>query len=183
MAPTAPTIAIVSESAAFGSILCSLLRRERGWRVRGFATARALHDYMRIAPVAIVVCDYELEGALLPTFAARLRQDGDLVSRDAQILALSRIVEPDMRKACVASGIDEVIVKPMSPAYLAERIRARLEGGTVTHIRTSGRYRGPERRGRLLDADPRDFPHERRQANIIAFPLPPSPPGPPAPPA
>ncbi|MBN9310249.1 MAG: hypothetical protein J0J13_13165, partial [Devosia sp.] len=39
---------------------------------------------------------------------------------------------------CIAAGIDEVIVKPMSPKYLVERVRSRLARRAAPPARAIG---------------------------------------------
>lgn len=162
-----PTIAVLSEKPAFVSILATTLRHHAGWRVRAFSSADALLAYMRLAPLAILVSDYDLNGQSVTDLAADIRSDPDLVSSDVQIIALAARILPHTRDRCVRAGIDEVIVKPMSPVYLEERVRARIESGPRDYVRSRPRYVGPDRRGRIDFADTRAFPVERRIDNVI----------------
>lgn len=126
MLPFVATIAVVSSSPALASVLAAAMRHRNSWRVRSFTTLRELGTYMRIAPVAVIVSDYALSDGTLADFALSIRQ-GDLVADgDLAIIALARSITPAMRRECLASGIDELIVKPMSPAYIEERVEARL---------------------------------------------------------
>lgn len=167
----APTIAVLSTSPALASILGATLRRGHNWRVREFRDARALSAYMRIAPVAVLVADYALESATAADIALELRSDEMVVSRHVQIIALSKQVDLAMRQRCVRAGIDEVIVKPMSPLYLEERVTARLRRPPHDHIACGPAYAGPERRGRIQVEDARPIPVERRGegANVVSF--------------
>ncbi|WMT91258.1 response regulator [Pelagibacterium sp. H642] len=164
-----PTIAVLSSSPALASVLGATLRRGHRWRVREFRDSRALRDYMRIAPLALLVIDYQLERTDAAQVALAIRSDSELVSRRVQVIAMTRTVDPDMRRRCVQAGIDEVIVKPMSPLYLEERIAARLESGTSSYISALPHYVGPERRGRVAMDDGRAIPIERRGENIVSF--------------
>lgn len=164
-----PTIAVLSSSRALASVLGATLRRGHRWRVREFHDSRALADYMRIAPLALLVTDYDLERTDAAGIARAIRSDAELASRDIQIIALSRTVNPQMRRKCVQAGIDEVIIKPMSPLYLEERIAARLAGGTAGYVTAPPSYVGPERRGRIPLADTRPIPVERRGENVVSF--------------
>lgn len=127
MAQAMPTIAVLSSSPALTSILGATLRREHRWRVREFRDSRALNAYMRIAPLAVLVSDYELGRTTAAEIAMALRADEMVVSRDLQIIALSRCIDRGMRERCREAGIHEVLAKPMSPLYLEERIRERLK--------------------------------------------------------
>jgi DNA-binding response OmpR family regulator len=95
---------------------------------------------MQLAPVALLVCDID-DAALV----ARLRQDSTLADRDLEVIALTRTLTRKERQEAVDAGIDEVILKPMSPAYLVERVMNRLER-RAERIAAEGAYRGPERR-------------------------------------
>lgn len=168
MAQSLPTIAVLSASPALASILGATLRRERHWRIREFRDARALGAYARIAPVAIIVSDYELGEATAADIVGGLRNDQFVVSRDVQVIALSRSIDGALRERCIQAGIDEVLAKPMSPLYLEERIRARLSAGPRRHIATEGTYAGPERRQRTAMTDRRPT-IERRSGNIVSL--------------
>lgn len=164
-----PTIAVLSTSPALASILGATLRQGRNWRVREFRDPRALNAYMRIAPVAMLVCDYSLGDSTAADLAGTIREDAFVVSRQVQILAMSRSIDSDMRQRCVQAGIDEVIAKPMSPLYLEERVRARLANGARDYVISDTGYIGPERRDRIVLSDPRTIPVERRGENVVSF--------------
>lgn len=169
MAETMPTIAVLSTSPALASILGATLRQGRSWRVREFRDPRALNAYMRIAPVAMLVCDYSLGDSTAADLAGAIREDVFVVSRQVQILAMSRTIDSDMRQRCVQAGIDEVIAKPMSPLYLEERVSARLAGGASGYVSFDSGYVGPERRQRIILSDTRAIPVERRGENVVSF--------------
>jgi two-component system phosphate regulon response regulator PhoB len=109
-----------------------------------------------IKVVAVIAANPALSSILTMVLAAtsnlRVRQfesrfDGTVVRRDFQIIALASNVTENTKQASIASGIDEVIIKPMSPKYLLERVQSRLK--RVAAQVAGGRYQGPERRGRL----------------------------------
>ena len=153
-----PTIAVLSNSPALASVLGATLRRGHGWRVREFCDHRAL-----------LVTDYDLDRVTAADVALSIRNGDDLASRHVQIIALSRTVDSEMRRRCVQAGIDEVIVKPMSPVYLEERIAARLANGTGGYVSAEPYYVGPDRRNRIALDDTRVIPVERRGENIVSF--------------
>lgn len=169
MPPLTPTIAVLSTSPALASILGAALRQSAPWRVREFRDPRALNAYMRIAPVNLLVCDYQLGASTAADIASAIRCDPQIASRNLQIVAMSRTVDQAMRRDCVSAGIDEVIVKPMSPLYLHERVSARLAAPPSDHIITDGAYAGPERRNRIPLEDPRPLAIERRHDNVVSF--------------
>jgi two-component system phosphate regulon response regulator PhoB len=102
-------------------------------RVRPFESLVALTTYMRLAPADIVVLDLDDAEAV----ATVLRQDRAIAARDLQIIALTSAVTPDGRP----NAIDELIIKPMSPRYLVERVLARLAIARRPERRSRGAYR------------------------------------------
>jgi DNA-binding response OmpR family regulator len=80
---------------------------------------------MRHAPVDLVVTDFDRDDAPSALVARSLHED-PRIERPFQIIALAGHVSPDLKLAATSAGIDEVIVKPMSPRYLLERVQARL---------------------------------------------------------
>lgn len=149
---TIHTVAVLAASPALSSILSAVLAGAAGLRVRQFESAKALETYMRIAPVDLVVADYDFAEAPADRLASALRHDGQLARRSFQIIALAHALGPDSRDKAVSAGIDEVIVKPMSPRYLLERVTSRLRSRPA-HVAARSGYTGPERRGRLPTRD------------------------------
>ncbi|HVW93807.1 MAG TPA: response regulator [Devosia sp.] len=119
-------VAILAGSPALSSILNAVLAAAPGLRVRSFETQAALTAYMRLCPVDLVVGDFDCEAAPADRLASALRGNAALAQRNFQILALTSAVDEDMRAVAAKCGINEVIVKPMSPRYLLERVEARL---------------------------------------------------------
>ena len=82
------------------------------------------------------------------------------------VIALAGTITENMKQASIASGIDEVILKPMSPKYLLERVLSRLDCAPP-QIK-AGRYQGPERRGRLRTSSIAAMAaHARRGDNVV----------------
>jgi two-component system phosphate regulon response regulator PhoB len=140
-------VAVIAANPALSSILTMVLAATSNLRVRQFESQTALATYMRLSPVDLLVCDFDCEEAPASVLARSLRFDESVVRRDFQIIALASSVTENTKQASIASGIDEVIVKPMSPKYLLERVQSRLK--RVAAQVAGGRYQGPERRGRL----------------------------------
>jgi DNA-binding response OmpR family regulator len=133
------TVAVCTASPALTAILSAVLAGKAGLRVRQFESRAGLTTYVRLAPVSLLVCD--LDDAEM---IAALRRDERLVNRNIEVIALSRSLTRHERQLAVSSGIDEVILKPMSPAYLLERVMARLERRVDAD--GSAPYRGADRR-------------------------------------
>ena len=134
------TVAVCTASPALTAILSAVLAGKAGLRVRQFESKAGLTTYMQLAPVALLVCDIE-DAAMV----AELRRDQGLADRDLEVIALARTLTRRDRQEAVASGIDEVILKPMSPSYLLERVVQRLDRREA-RIAVEGGYRGPNRR-------------------------------------
>lgn len=162
-----PTIAVLSSNIALSAVLAATLRQDPNLRVREFRDARAVATYMRVSPISVLVGDYDLVDGTTADLAERIRIQGSVVSSDVQIIVLTRTIDQDLRRRCVRAGVDEIIVKPMSPLYLEERVRTRLGDGPRGYIRS--KYVGPDRRDRLHLLDARPNPVERRLDNVIPF--------------
>lgn len=134
-------------------------------KVRQFESDIDLIAYMRIAPVDMLVCDFDREGRPAYEMVESIRLNGDLISQDVPVIALTRTITPPMRHQAISAGIDEVIIKPMSPRHLLQRIQARLRGRSV--VGTFGGYRGPERRNRLAMPVPQPTPTRRISDNVV----------------
>ena len=124
--PQVKTIAVLAASPALTSILAAMLAAHAGLRVRAFDSAIALKAYMRLAPVDLLVADFDCATAPAAGLADSLVCDPLLGTQSYQIIALASDVTEAVRRAVAESGIDEVMVKPMSPKYLLERVQSRL---------------------------------------------------------
>lgn len=120
------TVAVLVANPALSSILSMTLAGVTTLRVRPFETQVALTTYLRLAPADLVVVDFDSTIAHAGKLAEAIRDHGFQDGRRLQIIALAGTVTPEIRDAAAAAGIDEVIVKPMSPRYLVERVMARL---------------------------------------------------------
>jgi DNA-binding response OmpR family regulator len=163
---TIKTVAVLAANPALSSILSMVLTGDRRLRVREFDSLRALTTYMGLTPVDLVVCDFDSETARADSVAKSLRENEGLVRRDFQIIALTRTISADTRDASISAGIDEVIVKPMSPRYLHERIMSRLRTPLASAVVTA-LYQGPERRDRLQSREPTYHPFNRYTDNVV----------------
>jgi DNA-binding response OmpR family regulator len=140
-------VAVMAANPALSSILATVLAASPGIRVRSFESAAGLAAYMHLAPVDLAVLDFEHADCPADRVSFDLRHDGKLIDRDFAVIALTHRVNESTRRSAIAAGIDEVIVKPMSPRYLLERVEARLRRSETRVSR--GGYHGPERRGRM----------------------------------
>lgn len=126
MAEPHKTIAVLVAHPALSSILTMVLASVPSFRVRPFESELALSIYMRLAPVDLVVTDFDAENARADLVTRDLREDSSVENPAFQVIALASSVTPETKSLCIKAGIDEVIVKPMSPKYLLERVQSRL---------------------------------------------------------
>lgn len=119
---TPPVVAVLTANAALSSILTMMLRQCPGLRVRQFAGAPALVTYARIATVDLVVCDYDLPDTPLTRLARQLRDENPKI----QIIAMTRYIDRSVQLDVARAGIDETVIKPMSPRHISERVAERL---------------------------------------------------------
>ena len=148
MTEPAKTVAVIASGTALSSILSMVLAGDMRLRVRQFETEAALCAYMRLATVDMLVCDFDSEEAPAAVLVHRLRRDETIENRDFAAIALTRTVTTTVRHNAIRAGIDEVIVKPMSPRHLLARVQARLRADRPLVTGDNG-YRGPERRDRV----------------------------------
>ncbi|ODT81641.1 MAG: hypothetical protein ABS76_10810 [Pelagibacterium sp. SCN 64-44] len=160
------TIAILAASPALSSVLTMVLAGDSRLRVRPFGSEAELFAYMRIAALDMLVVDFDREGRPAYEMVEAIRLDPAFVSRDLPVIALTRAITPPMRQQAISAGIDEVVVKPMSPRHLLQRVQARLINRSVVGALGAG-YRGPDRRDRAPLRRPQSNPGRRFTDNVI----------------
>lgn len=126
MADPIRTVAVLVANPALSSILSMTLAGVSSLRVRPFETQLALTTYLRLAPADLVVADFDSIPSRADKLADDLRRDRVIGARDLQVIALASELTPEIKMASIHAGIDEIIMKPMSPKYLVERVLARL---------------------------------------------------------
>ncbi len=159
------TVAVIAATPALSSILTMVLAADARLRVRQFDSDLALLAYMRLAPVDVLVCDFDREGRPAYEMVEAIRLDNSIESQEVQVIALTRTITPPMRHQSISAGIDEVLIKPMSPRHLLHRVQARLRARPV--IAVSSGYRGPERRNRLAPILPLVHQGRRASDNVV----------------
>lgn len=166
MSAPGKTIAIMAANPALNALLSMVLAGDHRLRVRPFDSEAELFAYMRIAPLDMLVVDFDREGRAAYEMVEAIRLDPGFVSRDLPVIALTRAITPPMRQQAISAGIDEVVVKPMSPRHLLQRVQARLLNRSVVGALGFG-YRGPERRDRVPLPKPELHPGRRLADNVI----------------
>lgn len=135
------TIAILAENAALSSILRMVLAHHCELRVREFENEMDIVLYMRIAGIDLLIYDCAQIDSETIASIKNLRSLAKTSGHEFQTIALCKDVTDGSRSACERAGIDELIIKPMSPIYLEERVLARVAEGTTANI-----FDGAERR-------------------------------------
>lgn len=161
------TIAILAANPALSAVLTMVLASDSRLRIRPFDSEAELFAYMRIATLDMLVVDFDREGRPAYEMVEAIRLDPTMTSRDLPVIALTRAITPPMRDQAISAGIDEVVLKPMSPRHLLQRVQARLLNRSV--VGALGGYRGPDRRNRIPNRRPE--PHHNRRAADNVVPL------------
>jgi two-component system phosphate regulon response regulator PhoB len=126
LADTLKTVAILAAQPALNALLGMVLAGAPNLRVRTFESELTLQVYMRIARVDLVVVDCDdIDVAALKL----LRADDGVETPGFRAIALSTELSRDLKQRCDAAQVSEIVVKPMSPRYLLERVQARLRDG------------------------------------------------------
>ncbi|UYN99660.1 MAG: response regulator [Devosia sp.] len=160
------TIAVLAANPALNAVLTMVLAGDSRLRVRPFDSEAELFAYMDIAALDLLVVDFDRAGRPAYEMVEAIRLDPTLVSRDLPVIALTRAITPPMRQQSISAGIDEVVLKPMSPRHLLERVQARLVNRSVVGHLGSG-YRGPERRNRVPMPHSDINPGRRYSDNVV----------------
>ncbi|MDB5507392.1 MAG: hypothetical protein JWR75_2030 [Devosia sp.] len=129
------TVVVIAANPALSSILAAMLATDPALRVRQFETLDAVRTYLYLAAVDLIVADFDCEEAPAAELTLALRGNPQLDHRQFEVIALAHAIKPATKLEALRAGIAEVIVKPMSPRYLRERVQARL--------RTRSNYQRP----------------------------------------
>lgn len=141
LAEPSHTVAVLVANPALSSILSMTLAGVPSLRVRPFGSLLEMSTYMRLAPIDLIVADFDSVASPADRVADNLRHEAKLPQSNFQVIALASTLSTDAKAASIHAGIDEIIMKPMSPKYLVERVLARL-----TRRSANRGYPGPERR-------------------------------------
>lgn len=117
-------IVIVSPNAAFSAFAESVLASWPDIQVHAFENCRALFD-MRFHP-SVIACNFEFDSGFYAEFVVAL--SGIRLKGPVSTLAIVRRLEGWTRARCRLSGVDEVVVKPISPLHLGLRLATLATG-------------------------------------------------------
>ena len=160
-------IAIFVANDALSSLLAMVLAGDLRLRVRQFDCEAALLAYMRLAPVDVLIVDFDHDGRPAYEMVEAIRLDLTILSREVPVIALTRAITPPMRHQAISAGIDEVVIKPMSPRHLLQRVQERLRASAAAGYSPLPVYRGPERRKNLPGISPQPLHNRRVSDNVV----------------
>lgn len=115
-------VLVLTHSEALGSILAATLSGA-DINAHQALTVRDAVGLLRLHPIKFLISDFEVAGQNVLGFVPALRRA--VPYRKFETIALTRDITSDIQHICHSVGIDEVIVKPMSPRFLRERILSR----------------------------------------------------------
>lgn len=127
MAQKLRTIAVLAENTAYGSIVEMVLKSNTAWEVRLFSSAQELESFTNVAGIDVLVVDLDFQdnnAQYILRVITRLRQNTSIVKR---VIATTRSLLNWSQPQSIGAGIDEVLIKPMSPIYLSERVQALVD--------------------------------------------------------
>ncbi|MCF4097900.1 response regulator [Maritalea mediterranea] len=170
-------VGILTQNSALSSILSMVLRDISGLRLREFSSAAHLLRYADIAPLDLLILDYQLADRTAPDVLNSLRKNPNIEIEALQTITMIKNIDRELQASVVNAGIDEIIVKPMSPAYIKERVSARLgANGQFVRIPTSAassrdwRDEASDNENRPTPIDERKLEHISAQHdNVIEF--------------
>ncbi|WP_127752347.1 response regulator [Devosia sp. 1566] len=167
MSSSGKLVAVFAANDALSSLLAMVLAGDLRLRVRQFDCEAALFAYMRLAPIDVLIVDFDREGRPAYEMVEAIRLDLTILCREVPVIALTRAITPPMRHQAISAGIDEVVIKPMSPRHLLQRVQARLRAAAGTGYSPVPVYRGPERRKNLPGISPQPLHNRRASDNVV----------------
>lgn len=122
---SAPLVLLAEDDEDVRALAELVLRRE-GYEVTAVADGQAALEAAGDRTPALAVLDVSMPRMDGLEAARRLRERPEM--RDVPIMLLTARVTQADRERGRAAGADDQLEKPFSPAVLAERVRALLEG-------------------------------------------------------
>lgn len=152
-------IVLIDDNRNFSSLMRSVLS-EFGYRdIVDFENPKLAMDFMKTTFVDVLFLDLVMPGASGFQIANKLRHDPSIMNRMMPIIMVTGHADLNNIRKAINYGIDEVLVKPISPRALYQRLTGVLDNPR-TYIKTKSGYYGPDRRRRN---DPNFRGPDRRQ--------------------
>lgn len=154
-------IVLLDDNRNFSSLMRSVLS-EFGYRdIVDFENPKLAMDFMKTTFVDVLFLDLVMPGASGFQIANKLRHDPSIMNRMMPIIMVTGHADLNNIRKAINYGVDEVLVKPISPRALHQRLTGVLENPR-TYIKTKSGYYGPDRRRRN---DPNFRGPDRRQVD------------------
>lgn len=138
-------ICVVDDNRNFQNLMRALLRSLGFRRVDVFADPAAARSFVVETPVDMAFVDLRMPGENGIDWVRKARRLSLLANPTMSIALLSGHVDRRVLDAALVAGVDDVLVKPLSPATL-HRHTARLLRHPVAYVRGADGYFGPEPR-------------------------------------
>ncbi|WP_237154870.1 response regulator [Oryzibacter oryziterrae] len=154
-------IVIVDDNIKFIQLIRGMLRDFGFTLLHDFSDAREAFLFATRTHVDLIITDLMMTPMNGFQLAERLRHADVVVNRVVPILLLTGHAGRNNIQRAISSGIDEVLVKPISARHLHDRLLSVFDRPRV-YIKTPSGYFGPDRRRRN---DPNYKGPERRKAD------------------
>ena len=139
-------VCVVDDNRNFQNLFRTLLRGMGFRRVDVFGDPLVARAFVTQTPVDLTFVDLVMPGVNGLDWIRDIRRSGELANPVMPIALVSGHVDRRVLEAAVHAGVDDVLVKPLSPATLF-RHAMRLLHHPVTYVRGAGGYFGPDLRG------------------------------------
>ncbi|WP_075218109.1 response regulator [Mongoliimonas terrestris] len=140
-----PVIVLLADGGQSGALLRQTIRTAGFTALEYVTDETVLEIRLARSRVDLLVIDHAAGQRPPWRTVANLRADDRIVNRIMPILMVTAEADQPFLREAVATGVDEVIEKPVSAAAISQRIRAMLDHPRV-YIRTRSGYFGPDRR-------------------------------------
>ena len=128
-----PTVLVVDDSADLRALVAESLRKLGGFSVvTAEDGAIGLEQYFAVRPACVVI-DVKMPGLDGYQLVRALR--GDPNSSSTPLVILSAMVQERDRLAGLLSGVDEYLLKPVSPLELVRTVQQVIERGEADRER------------------------------------------------
>ncbi len=145
-------VCVVDDNRNFQNLFRTLLRGLGVRRVDLFGDPAEALSFVAATPVDITFVDLVMPDQNGIEWVRRARRAALLANPIMPIALVSGHVDRRVLTAAVHAGVDDILVKPLSPATLFRHIR-RLLSHPIPYVRGSDGYFGPDMR--LLRAKPK----------------------------
>lgn len=163
---------VIDPSRAVRHTLADMLRNQGFRKITLGSTLAELNTKISITTPDLVISDDNLPDGDLCDLIQNLRHHTVGTNPFVSIIATTWAPEPDSVRRIVQTGVDDLIVKPLSPKTLLQRITGQIEHRKPFVVTSA--YIGPDRRGdedRPSDIELLEVPNSLREKTATLRPL------------